>query len=86
MSTIELKNKLVDIINSSDEKFLRMVNALHQTYKEGFSNESNSIVYTLKGKPLTKTDIIENNKEAIKSIEKGAFKTHSEMRQKYANQ
>mgnify|MGYP000008761127 FL=1 len=86
MSTIELKNKLVDIINSSDEKFLRMVNALHQTYKEDASNESDSIAYTFKGESLTKSDIIENNKEAIKSIERGKYKTHSEMRQKYAIQ
>lgn len=32
MSTVQLKNKLVAIINSSDEKFLRMVNALHNSY------------------------------------------------------
>lgn len=32
MESIELKNKLVDIINSSDERFLRMVNALHNSY------------------------------------------------------
>ena len=86
MGTIELKNKLVDIINSSDETFLRMVNALHQTYKDNTSNESDIIAYTFKGESLTKADIIENNKEAIKSIERGEFKTHSEMRQKYASQ
>lgn len=32
MGAIELKNKVVDIINSSDERFLRMVNALHKSY------------------------------------------------------
>jgi len=34
MSTVELKNKLVDIINSSDEKFLRMVNTLYKNYSQ----------------------------------------------------
>ena len=85
MSTLELKNKLVDIINSSDERFLRMVNALHQTYKEDTSDETDIVAYTMKGEPLTKATIIENNKEAIKSIERGEFKTHSQMREKYVS-
>ena len=35
METLELKNKLVAIINaSSDEYFLNMVNTLHQKYQE----------------------------------------------------
>ena len=32
MGTAELKNKLIEIINTSDEKFLNMVNALQQSY------------------------------------------------------
>lgn len=32
MEALELRNKLVDIINSSDERFLRMVSALHKSY------------------------------------------------------
>ncbi|PQJ80274.1 hypothetical protein [Polaribacter porphyrae] len=42
MGTVELKNKLVDIINSSDDKFLRMVNALHISYS---SEEKSSDFY-----------------------------------------
>jgi len=34
MGTLELRNKLVEIINSSDDRFLRMVNALHKSYIE----------------------------------------------------
>lgn len=85
MGAIELRNKIIDIINSSDERFLRMVKALHQTYKDDVSIEDEVVAYTFKGETLTKTDIIENNKEAVKSIERGEFKTHSEIRQKYAN-
>lgn len=84
MGAVELRNKLIEIISNSDERFLRMVNALHKTYKEDVSDEDEVVAYTIKGETLTKTDIIENNKEAIKSIEKGEFKTHSEIRQKYA--
>ena len=34
MGALELRNKLVEIINSSDEHFLRMVNALHKSYQQ----------------------------------------------------
>ncbi len=84
MGAVELRNKLIEIISNSDERFLRMVNALHKTYKEDISDEDEVVAYTIKGEALTKTDIVENNKEAIKSIERGEFKTHSEIRQKYA--
>lgn len=39
MGTAELKNKIIEIINTSDERFLRMVNALHKTYKEDDSGD-----------------------------------------------
>lgn len=82
MGALELRNKIIEIINTSDERFLRMVNALHIIYKEDVSEEI--ISHTFKGKPLTKADIIQNNTEAINSIERGEFKTHSEIRKKYA--
>ncbi|MFK7749156.1 MAG: hypothetical protein AB8B65_12245 [Kordia sp.] len=34
MGAIDLRNKIIEIINSSDERFLRMVSALHKTYSE----------------------------------------------------
>ena len=34
MGAIELRNKVIEIINSSDERFLRMVSALHKKYSE----------------------------------------------------
>ena len=33
MGIAELKNEIIEIINTSDERFLRMINALHQTLK-----------------------------------------------------
>ena len=84
MGAVELRDKLISIINSSDEKFLRMVNALQKSYFEEEATESDTAAYTFKGESLTKADIIKNNREAIKSIEKGEYKTHSEIRQKYA--
>lgn len=84
MGTLELKNKLVKIINSSDERFLRMVNALYHSYQEKDTEENEVIAYTIKGEALTKASIIKNNKEALLSIQKGEYKTHEEIREKYA--
>lgn len=73
------------------EQFMKIVNAEKLEQFEALlhaetSNEKGIVAYSIKGKPLTKADIIENNKEAIKSIDKGDFKTHAQMRQKYARQ
>jgi len=34
MGALELRNRLVDIIKSSDERFLRLVNELHKSYQK----------------------------------------------------
>ena len=33
MTKVDLKNKLIKIINSSDDTFLKLVNALHNSYQ-----------------------------------------------------
>lgn len=83
MGIAELKNEIIEIINTSDERFLRMINALHQTYKADIAKDDGVVAYTFQGESLTKAKIIENNKEAIKSIEEGHYKSHSEIREKY---
>lgn len=82
MGTVALRKKLINIINSSDEKFLRMVNALQKSYFEDTGDEA--VAYTFNGEPLTQADIVKNNAEAVTSIENGEFKTHAAIRQKYA--
>lgn len=82
MGTVELKNKLIEIINTSDERFLRMVNALHKTYKE--DNSANDIVaQTIKGEAISRDQYIQSNNEAVASYQKGDFKTQKEILQKY---
>ncbi|MGC6401967.1 MAG: hypothetical protein ACON4A_00825 [Flavobacteriaceae bacterium] len=72
------------IINTSDERFLRMVSALHTSYKEEVSTDDEVVAYTAEGEALTQAKIVENNKEALQSIEEGHYKSHNEIRQKYA--
>ena len=84
MEIIELRNKIIEIVNTSEVRFLHMINALHKTYQEEAANENKIVAYTPKGKPLTTYDIIKNNNEAIQSIKSGDYKTHADNRQKYA--
>ena len=83
MGTTELKNEIIEIINTSDERFLRMVNALHKTYKEDISG-NDIVAHTINGEAITRNQYIENNNEAVASYQKGDFRTQKEMLQKYA--
>lgn len=69
MGTIELKNKVVDIINSSDERFLRMVNALHKSYYQ----ETTDLFEEL---PL---EIQELLMESIAQTDRGEVTPHAEV-------
>jgi hypothetical protein len=84
MGTVDLRNKILAIINTSDERFLLMVSALHTSYKEEASTDDEVVAYTAEGEALTQAKIVENNKEALQSIEEGHYKSHNEIRQKYA--
>ena len=84
MGTVDLRNKILAIINTSDERFLRMVSALHTYYNEEISTDDEAVAYTAEGEALTQAKIVENNKEALQSIEEGHYKSHNEIRQKYA--
>lgn len=84
MEIVELKNKIIEIINTSDERFLHMIKALYDSYNFETINEEDVVAYTINGKALTKETIIKNNENAIKSINEGNFKTHNEIRDKFA--
>ena len=82
MRTTELKTKLVEIINTSDERFLRMVNTLYQTYKEG---DSDVVAYTVQGQSLDKKEYIKQIKEAENQIERGEFIAVEDLEKESAN-
>jgi len=82
MGTAELKNKIIELLDTDNLSYLEDVFAFAEKQKETISDDD-IVAYTVQGEPLTKTKIIENNKEAIKSIKEGQYKTHNEIRQKY---
>lgn len=79
MNTMELRNKLLQSIHTADERLLRIVNAVFESYQES----EEVVAYTIDGKPVSKQDYIQRNKQAIVSFEKGFFKTQDQMLSKY---
>lgn len=77
MGTIELRNKWKEAIVNVDDRFLRMIDALHETYKkeEDFFDE-------------IPKEIQELLNESRKDIKEGKFSTHeevmSEVKKKYS--
>ncbi|WP_459212308.1 hypothetical protein [Aquimarina rhabdastrellae] len=78
MGTLDLRNKLIDIINSSDERFLRMVNALHKSYYEkqegDFFTESPSEIQEI---------LLESRAQAQMGNVRSHKEVMAEFRQKY---
>lgn len=64
----------------SPEKLERFEELLSDT---GIENDEEIVAHTIDGKSVTKSQYINNNAEAVTSFEKGAFKTQSQIRNKY---
>lgn len=86
MGAVELRDKLIGIINnSSDEKFLRMVNALQKSYFEDESSDNEIVAYTVEGQPLNRKEYIRQIKEAEAQIERGEYITVEDLERESAN-
>ncbi len=84
MTTIELKNKIHNYINQADERLLRIVNSVMESYLEDSEIKEDEIVgYTLDGEPLTLNEYTECNRKAVDSYHKGLYKTQKEILEKY---
>lgn len=70
MGALELRTKLIDIINSSDERFLHMVNALYKSYQE----KSDADFFTELPKEIQEL-LIESREQA----RQGKTRTHKEV-------
>lgn len=81
MGAIELKDKLIQIINNtSDEKYLKV---LFDFAKHTNISDDAIVAYTIDGTPLTREEYIANNEEAVASFRKGDFKTTSQLKEKF---
>ena len=77
METIELKNKIQTYLDKADERLLRIVNSVFESY---YQEENDEILgYDAQGNPITKSQFIERINQAEKDIEAGNFTTHEDL-------
>lgn len=82
MGAIELREKIIQLLNTNDTSYLEAIFEFAEKKKESVVEED-IVAYTTKGEPLTKAQYIDNNEQAVASFKKGDFKTQAQMRQKY---
>lgn len=80
MGAVELRDKLIQLINTADEKYLKVLNAF---VEQGKISDNDVVAYTMDGTALSREEYIENNNQAVASFKKGDFKTQSQMREKF---
>lgn len=80
MGAAELRDKLIQLINTADEKYLKVLNAF---VEQGKTSDTDVVAYTMDGTALSREEYIENNNQAVASFKKGDFKTQSQMREKF---
>lgn len=80
MGAVELRDKLIQLINTADEKYLKVLNAFVEQRE---TSGSDIVAYTMDGTALSQKEYIENNNQAVASFKKGDFKTQSQMREKF---
>ncbi|HLV23430.1 MAG TPA: hypothetical protein VKY36_01450 [Moheibacter sp.] len=82
-TTLELKNKILQYVNSADDRLLRIINSIFENY---YQEENDEIVgYDVKRNPITKSQYIERIKQAEKDIEAGNFTTHEDLLKEMKN-
>ena len=84
MDTTHLRNKLIQSIHTADERLLRIVNAVLESYSEGETEgEEATVAYTYDGEPLTQKRYRELNDQAEAAYQKGQFSTHEQVKEKF---
>lgn len=80
MGALELRDSLLQYINQADERLLKVVKAVMESYWE-----EEIVAYAIDGKPLTKLAYKEELKEAKAEIERGEFTTQEDLEKESEN-
>lgn len=75
MATIDMKENILTAINNADNRLLRLIKALIETYQE-----EEIVAYTVEGKPLTQEEYRQEIMEAEAEIDKGEYITHEDLK------
>lgn len=74
MGALELRDSVLEYINTADERLLKVVKAVIESYQE-----NDIVAYTIDGKPLTRITYKEELQEAIAEIKKGDYTSQEDL-------
>lgn len=74
MGTLELKDSVLQSINTADERLLKVVKAVIESYQE-----DEIVAYTVNGNPLTRDEYKIELTQAIAEINSGKFISQEDL-------
>lgn len=74
MGALELKEDVLQYINKADERLLKVIKAVMESYWE-----DEIVAYTIDGKPLNKEAYRNELKEALSEIKRGEITTQEDL-------
>lgn len=80
MGALDLKNSVIEYLDKADEKLLKVIKVVMETYWE---NET--IAFSTDGKPLTKASYKKMINDALQELEKGHCITQEELEKESEN-
>ncbi|WP_281226979.1 hypothetical protein [Flavobacterium aquiphilum] len=80
MGALELRDNLLQYINQADERLLKVVKAVMESYWE-----EENVIYTIDGKPLTRLAYKEELNDAINEIKRGEFTSQEDLEKESEN-
>ena len=80
MGALELRDSVLEYINTADERLLKVVKAVIESYQE-----NDVVAYTIAGNPLTRLAYKEELQEAIAEIKRGEYTTQEDLEKESQN-
>ena len=74
MGALELRDSVLESINKADERLLKVVKAVIESYQE-----NDVVSYTIDGMPLTRIAYKKELQEAIAEIKRGEYITQEDL-------
>jgi hypothetical protein len=80
MGALELRDSVLEYINTADERLLKVVKAVIESYQE-----NDIVAYTIDGMPLTRMAYKEDLQEAKAEIKRGEYITQEDLEKESNN-
>ncbi|TLP81730.1 hypothetical protein [Maribacter sp. ACAM166] len=83
METVDLKKSVLDYIDNADERLLKLIKALVETYQE--DKKTDAVAYNIDGEPLTLKEYNQELLNAEAEIENGKYTAQEDLEKESEN-